>query len=755
MKTGIKNKGKQGAQHLLVVLFFFIFPFVQPALLAQNKAFLLLKNAPDKVIIRFQADSIHFSETQTSRGTAWIPFSDQGGHAVLKNGVPVVWQYAVPVRIPTGDSSMQVKILSSRFSTLKNILLAPSRGEIPRTSPPDSLTVSFGKEYQLDTLYPATCWKTDQPYVIRHEKGQSLLVFPLQYNPVKKVLRIYHEITFEITFLKKKGNKAFLLPTETKTFFRPSFINPETSSFKNQQQPAALRRMLIISDGQFIPLLKDFIHWKRQTGFEVTVTDGSRFTDAQSIKDYIRTQYLGKAIEYVLLVGDAQQIPSGIMAGNTSDLFYAYVDGNDHYPDVIVGRFPAETEEQLRIMLQRTLSYEKALSKDTGWYTRAIGIASEEGPGYHQLTDAQHIRWIDSVFLQPGGYTSVTELFDGTYGPNDAPGDPDAEDLLQAIEKGTGLINYCGHGSVLGWTTTHFGNPQINALTNTDSWPVIFSVSCATGDFVHHDCFAESWLRAAYEDKPAGAVAVLMPSAAQSWAPPMCAQQEMNRLLTLPDSADAPRTFGMICIAGCLKMNDEFGTEGYETTDSWILFGDPSLTIRTKTPVAIRADYTPVLCDTCRQINLFTSVKNGCVTLMAGDSLYASTLTDAFGNARLTVPALPPEKKATLTITAFNHRPFTGSIIWNTSTEKSGDLLFNCFPNPAQEKTNISLVLKKAERIVLSVADISGKNREVLFSGMLEAGFHLFPWHPVKKGMYLIELKSGNHLYGKKVIVTK
>ena len=761
MEKNGKNRQKRRLQNLFYGLFFFGFVLVSLPLFAQYHCFTLIKSTPDKILIRFQSDSLFFHKIKTSRGIAQIPFSVGDGYPVLKKGAPTVLRYAVPVQIPRGDS-MQVKVLSARFSVVKNILLSPSGGETTRIYPADSVAVFFGDEYRHNAFYPVACWKTGQPYVIRREAGQTLSVFPLMYNPVKKMLRIYREIIFEITFHTKNGEKASplsLLPLEATIFPSPHFINRLNGSFKAQRKTDGYPVMLIISDRRFISELKDFIRWKRQEGFDVIVADVSRFDNAVSIKNYIGSLYRKKNLAYVLLVGDAQQVPAGYLAGGASDMYYSYVDGNDHYPDLLVGRLSAETTDQLRIMLRRTLAYEKALSGDVHGYAKAIGIASDDGPGYLQLTDARHIRIIDSTLLRPAGYTTITELFDGEKSGKDVSGNPDAEQLIRAVEDGAGLINYCGHGSVLGWTTTHFGNQQVGELTNTRDWPVIFSVSCATGDFVHHECFAEKWLRASIKGNPTGAVALFMPSTAQSWAPPMCAQREINRLLTLPDSVNVPRTFAALCAGGCLKMNEQFGTEGYKMTDTWVVFGDPSLTVRTKAPEKIEAMYSALCCDTCRQIRITTTVPYGRVTVVAGDSLYASALTDPSGKVVLTLPVIPPEKTARITITAFNHRPFTGNITWSATSERNGtsdnEVQFSCYPNPAREKTALSFVLKKEETVTLSAVAINGKSEEILFQGVLPAGLHRFQWQPETKGVYFVEIKTKNRVFGEKVIFLK
>ncbi len=71
---------------------------------------------------------------------------------------------------------------------------------------------------------------------------------------------------------------------------------------------------------------------------------------------------------YVLFVGDHEDIPGWEIVGHNyhgknhkwhTDFEYTLVDGEDTYPDLVLGRFPGDTEAQITSMVARTLSYEK------------------------------------------------------------------------------------------------------------------------------------------------------------------------------------------------------------------------------------------------------------------------------------------------------------------------------------------------------------------------------------------------------------
>ena len=61
---------------------------------------------------------------------------------------------------------------------------------------------------------------------------------------------------------------------------------------------------------------------------------------------------------------------------------------------------------------------------------------------------------------------------------------------------------------------------------------IFLQVISVNGNFKNTTCFAESWLRATNNGVPTGAIAFLGSTINQSWNPPMCAQDEMNDILS-------------------------------------------------------------------------------------------------------------------------------------------------------------------------------------------------------------------------------
>jgi len=258
-------------------------------------------------------------------------------------------------------------------------------------------------------------------------------------------------------------------------------------------------------------------------------------------------------------------------------------------------------------------------------------------------------------------YTYCSELFDGSQGGLDQPGNPSPAMVGEVVNEGASIVNYTGHGSDGSWGTSGFSSNNVNQLTNNDMYPFIWSVACVNGNFVGGTCFAEAWLRATNDNEPSGAVATLMSTINQSWDPPMCGQDEMNDILVESYENNIKRTFGGLSMNGCMLMNDEFGSGGYSMTDTWNCFGDPSVVVRTAMPEQLTASYNETVFIGTDQLIVTTNATEGMVALTLNGEIIATAWIDN-GTATLTFEALGNMEVYTLAVTSFNYIPFLGQL---------------------------------------------------------------------------------------------
>lgn len=620
----------------------------------------LISSKSNQTTVKFELNDFKLNKVRTENGIAYT-ISSENTVSSLEMGNPDLPKMTTSIIISDKDE-MQINIVSSKFYELDDeLLILPSKGNLTRDIDPSTVEYAFGEVYNNNAFFPAQIAGLEKPFILRDYRAQTISVTPFQYNPVTKKLRVYTEITVEITSTGQIGENVFnrnntpeKVQVEFNNIYKNLFINYQDSKYTPVEEEG---NMLIVCYDDFTSALSDFVLWKNQRGLATEIIPVSEIgTTAAAIKTYVQDYYNENGLTYLLLIGDAAQIPtnSGYDLGGDSDNAYAYVTGNDHYQEFFVGRFSAESIADVETQVERTIEYEKGNTLEDGWLNRTMGIASSQGPGDDGEYDYTHQQNIQIDLL---GFTYVAptiELFEGSQGGNDASGDPYASDVSDELNgDGAGIITYTGHGSDNSFVTTGFSNSDVNNLTNANRLPFIWSVACVNGNFVGQTCFAEAWLRATNNGEPTGAIATMMSTINQSWDPPMDGQDEMVDILVESYENNIKRTFGGISINGCLKMNETYGSEGDEMTDTWTLFGDPSLLVRTDNPAEMTISHMPTIIIGTNSFDVDCNIEDAVACLSKdGEIIGAAKVIN--GTASIEVSDITPGDFLDLVVTGFN-----------------------------------------------------------------------------------------------------
>lgn len=108
-----------------------------------------------------------------------------------------------------------------------------------------------------------------------------------------------------------------------------------------------------------------------------------------------------------------------------------------------------------------------------------------------------------------------------------------------------------------------------------------------------------------------------------------------------------------------------------------------------------------------------------------------------------------------------NYEPLevASQVISGTNSDfiKDRFALYDCYPNPANESTNISFRINTTSQVHLELFDSQGKSIRVLLNTSLDAGEHSLEvdLRELKPGMYLYKLKSGFLKETKKLVITR
>lgn len=617
----------------------------------------VIKSSLDELIVHFEINTYNLEKVQTPEGLAFIVNAPNGGR-IYEKGAPDLPLLSTSLIID--DNGMySAEIVQGDYIELEDINIAPSKGSLLRSVNPNDVPYTYGEAYQKDEFYPETNGKLSKPFILRDFRGINLQVFPYTYNPISKVLRIYTSLEVKLTKTNKTNDINSISRTKSLDLINGSFSEIYESVFLNYQtnpvkytplEEPSPGNILIISHPEYTESMTDYITWKIEKGFEVEIIDVTEIGNtATAISTYVDNYFNDNGLSYLLLVGDAQHIPPMIVNSNDSDNAYAYVLGDDGYADFFVGRFSGESLTDIETQVARTIYYEKDMDETNSWLENALSSASNEGGGStgHDggESDEVHMSYINDD-LETYGYSVTNVNQDG--GNNTM--------LSNAVNEGIGIANYIGHGSDQSWVNTNFTNSNVNALTNHNKLLFAFSVACVNGNFSGQTCFAEAWLRATNNEQPTGAVGFLASTINQAWNEPMTGQDEMVDILIESYNHNIKRTFAGVALNGMFLMIQE-GGQGQATADTWTVFGDPALMLRTKTPQAMNISHLEIFSVGETQFSVNCDVEGALVAVSKIVDENVELIGTAYvdeGVANLNLIPFETPGTMKITVTAFN-----------------------------------------------------------------------------------------------------
>ncbi len=316
------------------------------------------------------------------------------------------------------------------------------------------------------------------------------------------------------------GSDAIEIPTSISPAFIDAYKeladNFETSYLRDL--PVSRPKMLIISHTNLANYQTEFVKWKRSQGFDVYVVNKTDVgTSLDDFKLFIQNHYQQYHCDYLLLLGDVSGTysipcafyPSPEYAENDADDHqYSLLEGDDYFPDILVGRLSFNDVAEFMTMANKSLSYEKTpYMTNTNWMTRGLAVAGNyaEG-GLRPITPVQMSRWLRNKMLDYGYAQVDTVFYPPTY--------PGTSNIATSINQGVQFVSYRGWGDANGWHYPSFHIPDLNGTVSGQRMPIVFSIVCNTGDFANsvNPSFGEKWLRMGSQAQPNGCVAFVGPS---------------------------------------------------------------------------------------------------------------------------------------------------------------------------------------------------------------------------------------------------
>lgn len=458
------------------------------------------------------------------------------------------------ILIPNGAQAT-VNIISTDQETINGVDIAPA-SKIPFDTE-ENIFAQKGQQYQVNANYPSENIQISQTE-IRGMQYVQLAITPFQFNPVSNELLVNKNIKFEIELNGSKGSYG-------EERFRSPFWDPilHDFTFNSDDIPAidykkgnksskdvGCEYLIVIPDNEDFMIWADTIRkFRNEQGIDtriMTVTELGG-NDIQAINSFFEDVYdtWDPVPSAVLLMSDFGEGDEGITSISfthphegtyITDNFYADVTGNT-LPDFVFARMTGNNYEELEVLVNKFLSYERTPPTDEnfynepitalGWQTeRWFQICTETIGGYMSNNLGKTPTRINAIYegnpnVDPWSTANNTYQVLNYFGPsglNYIPSSPSelgewsggtAQDVISAINSGCFILQHRDHGFYSGWGEPAFQTNHIPSLNNIDKLTHVFSINCQTGQFNEgNNCFAEKFHR----HSGGGAVSVTAPT---------------------------------------------------------------------------------------------------------------------------------------------------------------------------------------------------------------------------------------------------
>jgi hypothetical protein len=583
------------------------------------------------------------------QGRSYVAASIPGAEPYGELGQPLLAVAGTLIAVaPAGEVSL--KVLDASYDVRTGLSLIPVQDEARSADSPLSFDAAA---YGARELLPLESVTVGEPAIMRDLRVVPLRVYPIQYNAASGEARILRRLVVELSYSGSGGENVLTEERPLSRSFQPLYeslvLNHDSIGGRGYEDDARGTYVIITPDAYYSNILS-LAEWKHRRGMEVEIAKLSVIgSSASAIRTYLQNAYNSWPArpEYVLLVGDAEQLPVG--TGSTDD-YYATLSGSDYLVDVYVGRLSCDNTTQCDLLVAKTLGYERTpYMTDTTWFRKASLIVNDD----YDTDDAIYYAdtWYAYDLLQAEGVAQIDTLFErnGSSKTN----------VYTAVTDGRVVVNYRGQG-VANWYAPFDCDPT---QTNPGyKLPVVVSATCASGDFWNYDSRpCETWMRAGTVSAPRGAVGFLGTSVivvGHADYRSVVDQGIFNAMFNLKI-----RPLGAALAYGKYQFYLTYGVQN--EYQGWNCQADPALEIWTDTPKTLVVTHPVTVPIGASDILVEvesggTPVYGARVCAYSESGVYQLGTTDAQGATTLSVN---PTAAGTLyvTVTGRNLHPYEGS----------------------------------------------------------------------------------------------
>ncbi|HML84146.1 MAG TPA: C25 family peptidase propeptide domain-containing protein, partial [Bacteroidales bacterium] len=227
--------------------------------------------------VRATQHELSFINVSTAKGQ-FCELAIPGYHHSNLIGAPKVPVMRKLIEVPLG-ASFKVKVNRSHYRdyTLAelglNHPLMPAQAPVSKSADLTALPFDYDQElYAKDAFLFDDIATVEEVGIMRGVRMANLTIYPVQYNPVSGILRIYDDLDISVNFPGADVQATLDLQRKTASPYfgaaYKSLANYRPVQMKELIEDAPVT-YVIVSDPMFQSALQPFIEWKVKRGFKV------------------------------------------------------------------------------------------------------------------------------------------------------------------------------------------------------------------------------------------------------------------------------------------------------------------------------------------------------------------------------------------------------------------------------------------------------------------------------------------------------
>lgn len=757
-----------------------------------------------------------------------------GGEILEIEGAPEIPYKIVNIALPTRTKLDCIIVSQADSMTIAPLPDYPwCRGDV-KTDNSESTPLGKRDEsiYNSWEYFPGYSFQILNQGAFGNQPIITLGIYPIQLRPLTGEIMLLSEIQIRIEL---SDNPEYIQSPEIpgwqivqNSIFNQEYAKnlfglprpPRSGEIPGAHMMGLGAEYLLITSNDLAADFYPYVCWKNQKGVlaEIVIIEDILASyagedDAARLRAYLQDAHAAGA-RWVLLGGDEDIIPiryayqanvtkiPNICDQQICDLYYSDLTGiwdydgdgiygemtsdrPDLYPEVYVGRVPAENPEEVQIWVEKALLYEQNPGHgDNSYLARALIISADQMRDLNE--HAELARTLPADF-----FVDLSRCTEEPSGGAAEPTQPIAETVISVMNEGWGFITNLNHGNFYAYSSMSpnyndaprsylwgdtlnldNGASSLTRLAESDKYSIYYSFSCEVaafdfdkevvrpGPFITNHTFMEAYLF-----RPNRAGPAFFGNTRWGWVSASFRLEQKFIELAYSDSASN---------LGVAEALSKTFFPNYRDIDyGHNLFGDPEMKIWRGIPRNLKL-LAPAEIDignpSLKVLAIINNepAQNINICIWKPGELYYRGVTDQTGKVEIPL-SLVKGGQLYVTAIADNYIPAIDTVIIRERVDiddpaltAGSFFLANAYPNPFNSTTSIKFGCEYRGAIKLELFDIGGKKVRTLADCDFDPGEHELVWdgrndqgRDVASGVYLYRLTGNERVSTKKMILLK